>query len=71
MLTREDWGQIASNKRIPAQPYILIYQPRIRIQNLDQYAQKLSKKLGLPLYRIAYGVHERRRGEHTYRVSAR
>lgn len=64
MLTREDWGQIASNKRIPAQPYILIYQLN-KNPEFDQYAQKLSKKLGLPLYRIAYGVHEKRRGEHT------
>ena len=64
MLTREDWEQIASNKRIPAQPYILIYQLN-KNPEFDQYAQKLSKKLGLPLYRIAYGVHERRRGEHT------
>lgn len=64
MLTREDWGQLASNKRIPIQPYILIYQLN-KNPEFDQYAQKLSKKLGLPLYRIAYGVHEKRRGEHT------
>lgn len=64
MLTREDWGQLASNKRIPTQPYILIYQLN-KNPEFDQYAQKLSKKLGLPLYRIAYGVHEKRRGEHT------
>lgn len=64
MLTREDWEQIASNKRIPAQPYILIYQLN-KNPEFDQYAQKLSKKLHLPLYRIAYGVHEKRKGEHT------
>lgn len=64
MLTRDDWGRIASNKRIPAQPYILIYQLN-KNPEFDQYAQELSKKLGLPLYRIAYGIHEKRKGEHT------
>lgn len=31
----------------------------------DEYAKRLSEKLGLPLYRIAYGVNERRAGVHT------
>ena len=64
MLTREDWGQIASNKRIPAQPYILIYQLN-KNPEFDQYAQKPSKKLGLPPIASRMVFSERRRGEHT------
>lgn len=64
MLTRDDWKRIASNKRIPTHPYILIYQLNKNPQ-FDQYAQRISRKLGLPIYRIAYGIHEKRKGEHT------
>ena len=64
MLDRNDWGNIASEKLVPKQPYILIYQLN-KNPEFDQYAEKLSKKLHLPLYRIAYGVHEKRMGEHT------
>lgn len=64
MLDRSAWGRIASKESVPEQPYILIYQLN-KNPEFDQYAQKLSKKLHLPLYRIAYGVHEKRKGEHT------
>lgn len=63
MLTRSDWGRIASRKLVPGQSYILIYQLN-KNPEFDKYAQRLSKKLQLPLYRIAYGVHEKRKGEH-------
>lgn len=64
MLDQPAWGRIASNESVPKQPYILIYQLN-KNPEFDQYAQKLGKKLQLPLYRIAYGIHEKRKGEHT------
>ena len=64
MLDKEDWGQLRDDGVLPNCPYILIYQLN-RNREFDEYARRLSKKLGLPLYRIAYGVHERRHGEHT------
>lgn len=63
MLDRAAWGNIASKALVPNQPYILIYQLN-KNSEFDQYAQKLSKKLQLPIYRIAYGIHEKRKGEH-------
>ena len=34
-----------------------------RNSEFDAYAQRVSKATGLPILRIAYGVHERRSGE--------
>lgn len=62
MLDADAWGEVAARGRIPKQPYILIYQLN-KNREFDEYAKKLSEKLGLPLYRIAYGIHEKRRGE--------
>lgn len=64
MLTRDDWGQLRDDSVLPSEPYILIYQLN-RNHEFDEYAQRLSVRLGLPIYRIAYGVHEKRKGEHT------
>lgn len=64
MLTKEDWSVLNDESVVPKGPYILIYQLN-KDREFDKYAHKLSIKMGLPLYRIAYGVHERRKNEHT------
>lgn len=64
MLKRDEWSHLADRSATPNRPYILVYQLN-RNKEFDQYARRLSAKLQLPLYRIAYGVHERRAGEHT------
>ena len=63
MLTQDDWAELHSDD-VPKEPFILIYQLN-RNHEFDEYAKRLSEKLGLPLYRIAYGVNERRAGVHT------
>ena len=63
MLTQDDWAELHSDD-VPKEPFILIYQLN-QNHEFDEYAKRLSEKLGLPLYRIAYGVNERRAGVHT------
>lgn len=61
MLSPAEW-QAASDGWEPDDPYILLYQLN-RNPDFDAYAQRVSKATGLPVVRIAYGVHERRKGE--------
>lgn len=61
MLNREDWEVIADGW-VSSEPYILVYQLN-RNAEFDSYVQKVSKKTGLKVMRIAYGVHEKRSGE--------
>lgn len=61
MLKRDDWEEIADSW-VSSEPYILVYQLN-RNAEFDSYVQKVSKKTGLKVMRIAYGVHEKRSGE--------
>lgn len=61
MLDKDGWSRLASGE-VPSVPYLLVYQLN-RSHEFDACVQRLSKKTGLPAYRIAYGSHERRRGE--------
>lgn len=61
MLNRDDWEVIADGWISP-EPYILVYQLN-RNAEFDSYVQKVAKKTGLKVMRIAYGVHEKRSGE--------
>lgn len=61
MLNRDDWEVIADGWVSP-EPYILVYQLN-RNAEFDSYVQKVAKKTGLKVMRIAYGVHEKRSGE--------
>lgn len=61
MLNRDDWEAIADGWISP-EPYILVYQLN-RNSEFDSYVQKVAKKTGLKVMRIAYGVHEKRSGE--------
>ena len=61
MLNREDWEVIADGW-VSLEPYILVYQLN-RNAEFDSYVQKVAKKTGLKVMRIAYGVHEKRSGE--------
>lgn len=61
MLNRDDWEAIADGWISP-EPYILVYQLN-RNAEFDSYVQKVAKKTGLKVMRIAYGVHEKRSGE--------
>lgn len=61
MLNRDDWEAIADGWVSP-EPYILVYQLN-RNAEFDSYVQKVAKKTGLKVMRIAYGVHEKRSGE--------
>lgn len=61
MLNRDDWEEIADGWVSP-EPYILVYQLN-RNAEFDSYVQKVAKKTGLKVMRIAYGVHEKRSGE--------
>lgn len=63
MLRREEWAEIGDGWTNP-EPYILVYQLN-RNTDFDRYVQDVSKKTGLKALRIAYGVHERRKGEET------
>lgn len=61
MLNRDDWEVIADGWVSP-EPYILVYQLN-RNAEFDSYVQKVAKRTGLKIMRIAYGVHEKRSGE--------
>lgn len=61
MLNRDDWEVIADGWVSP-EPYILVYQLNHNAE-FDAYVQKVAKKTGLKVMRIAYGVHEKRSGE--------
>lgn len=61
MLGPAEWRAVSDGWE-PNRPYILLYQLN-RNPDFDAYAQRVSKAAGLPVVRIAYGVHERRRGE--------
>lgn len=61
MLNRDDWEVIADGWVSP-EPYILVYQLN-RNAEFDSYVQKVAKRTGLKVMRIAYGVHEKRSGE--------
>lgn len=61
MLNRDDWEAIADGWISP-EPYILVYQLN-RNAKFDSYVQRVAKKTGLKVMRIAYGVHEKRSGE--------
>ena len=63
MIDRKEWETVADDW-VPETPYILVYQLN-RSQEFDEYAQAVSKAIGLPVARPAYGVHEWRRGETT------
>ncbi|MEO3412817.1 polysaccharide pyruvyl transferase family protein, partial [Bifidobacterium adolescentis] len=63
MLNRDDWSVLRDDSVLPAEPYILVYQLN-KNHEFDQYVQRFADKTGLPVYRIAYGVHEKRKGEH-------
>lgn len=60
MLDASDWMKIASG-RTPDKPYVLLYQLNEN-NELFRYAKKISVQYGTPLYRIAYGSHERLKG---------
>lgn len=61
MLGADEWRAISDGWE-SKEPYILLYQLN-RSAEFDAYAQRVSRATGLPVVRIAYGVHERRRGE--------
>ena len=61
MLNPAEWKTV-SDDWTPERPYILLYQLN-RNPDFDVYAQRVSKSTGLPVMRIAYGVHEKRRNE--------
>lgn len=61
MLNPADWRAV-SDGWSPERPYILLYQLN-RSPDFDAYAQRVSKLIGLPVVRIAYGIHEKRRNE--------
>lgn len=61
MLNHDDWETI-SDRWVSPEPYILVYQLN-RNAEFDTYVQKVAKKTGLKVMRIAYGVHEKRSGE--------
>lgn len=61
MLGPAEWRAVSDGWE-PDRPYILLYQLN-RNPNFDEYAQRVSKAARLPVVRIAYGVHEKRRGE--------
>lgn len=61
MLSREEWRAL-SDGSAPSTPYILVYQLN-KSPEFDRYISQISKKMGLPVYRLGYGVHERRKGE--------
>lgn len=61
MLNRDDWEVIADGW-VSQESYILVYQLN-RNAEFDAYVQKVAKKTGLKVMRIAYGVHEKRSGE--------
>lgn len=61
MLKPAEWEAV-SDGWMPERPYILLYQLN-RNPDFDAYAQRVSKLTGLPIMRIAYGVHEKRRNE--------
>lgn len=61
MLGVDEWRSISDGWE-SKEPYILLYQLN-RSTEFDVYAQRVSRATGLPVVRIAYGVHERRRGE--------
>ena len=61
MLEPSEWRNI-SDGWASDEPYILLYQLN-RNSEFDAYAQRVSNATGLPILRIAYGVHERRSGE--------
>lgn len=61
MLNSTEWKTV-SDGWTPGRPYILLYQLN-RNPHFDAYAQRVSKSTGLPVVRIAYGVHEKRRNE--------
>ena len=64
MLNRDDWSVLRDDSVLPTGSYILVYQLN-KNHEFDQYVQRFASKVGLPVYRIAYGVHEKRKGEHT------
>lgn len=61
MLEPGEWETLSDGWR-PSNPYILLYQLN-RNSEFDAFAQRVSKATGLPIVRIAYGVHEKRRNE--------
>lgn len=64
MLNHDDWSVLRDDSVLPTGSYILVYQLN-KNHEFDQYVQRFASKVGLPVYRIAYGVHEKRKGEHT------
>lgn len=61
MLGADDWRSL-SDGWIPDEPYLLVYQLNRNLE-FDAYVQKVAVAEGLRVLRLAYGVHERRRGE--------
>lgn len=61
MLKKGDWAKI-SDEWNDDESYILVYQLNRNAQ-FDKYVQDISRLTGMKVYRIAYGVHERRKGE--------
>lgn len=61
MIAADEWRAISDGWK-PSEPFILLYQLN-RNKSFDTYAQNVSKAMGLPILRIAYGVHEKRGGE--------
>lgn len=61
MLDADEWRAV-SDGWVSNGPYILLYQLNRSVE-FDTYAQRVSKETGLPVVRIAYGVHEKRHGE--------
>lgn len=61
LLTGQEWQNLIVNKNKIKGEYILVYQ----LHNnpaLNNYAIKLSSRLGLPLYRVSPTLHQIRRG---------
>lgn len=56
LLTRADWQPLISS-RYSGQKYILVYNIN-REKGLDDYAQRLSKEKGLPVYFMSYQYHD-------------
>ena len=65
LLSAEQWDNIVATEKSrfaeTNQKYILVYQRRPN-REIDEYADKLSKKTGLPVYRLSADFHQLLRG---------
>lgn len=61
LVTSEKWEEYISDKDIPKEEYVLVYQIHNNPE-LDRYAIKFAEKVGLPLRRVSPLLHQVRRG---------